>query len=157
MNASLRTASIDDADAVAAVLISSRLVFLPFAPYAHPPAAVRQWVTEHLIPSGRVTVAVVAGQVVAVLAVSEEDGHSWIDQLYVLPGFEGRGLGTRLLEHAHTILRPPIRLCTFQANIRARRFYERRGYVAIRFTDGQGNEEGCPDVLYERLEVQSRT
>jgi ribosomal protein S18 acetylase RimI-like enzyme len=157
MNASLRTATIEDIQAVAHVLIWSRMVFLPFAPSVHPPAVLRQWVAEHLIPSGRVTVAVVEDQVVAVLAVSEADGHSWIDQLYVLPGFEGRGLGTRLLHHAHTILRPPIRLCTFQANTRARHFYERHGYVAIRFTDGHGNEEGCPDVVYERLDMRPGT
>ena len=43
----------------------------------------------------------------------------------------------------------PIRLYTFQTHSLARRFYERHGYKAIEFTDGQGNEEKCPDVLYE--------
>jgi hypothetical protein len=46
-------------------------------------------------------------------------------------------------------LAPPIRLYTFQANAGARRFYERHGFVPIEFTDGQANEERCPDVLYE--------
>ena len=31
---------------------------------------------------------------------------------------------------------------------RARRFYEARGFRAIRFTDGAGNEEKTPDVRY---------
>jgi hypothetical protein len=31
----------------------------------------------------------------------------------------------------------------------ARRFYERHGYIAVAFSDGSGNEERCPDVLYE--------
>ena len=46
-------------------------------------------------------------------------------------------------------LRDPIRLYTFQTNAGARRFYERYGFRAIRFTDGRANEEHCPDVLYE--------
>jgi len=38
---------------------------------------------------------------------------------------------------------------TLEANQRARAFYERRGFRAIAFGDGSGNEERCPDVLYE--------
>jgi putative acetyltransferase len=36
----------------------------------------------------------------------------------------------------------------FQANERARRFYEKRGCVPVEFTDGSGNEEKTPDVRY---------
>jgi hypothetical protein len=32
----------------------------------------------------------------------------------------------------------------------ARRFYERHVFKAVQFSDGQSNEEKCPDVLYER-------
>jgi hypothetical protein len=46
-------------------------------------------------------------------------------------------------------LEPPVRLYVFQANIRARQFYERHGFSAIDFGDGSLNEERCPDVLYE--------
>ena len=38
---------------------------------------------------------------------------------------------------------------SFQKNIAARRFYERNGFVVIEETDGAGNEEREPDVLYE--------
>ncbi len=83
------------------------------------------------------------------LAVSETDDAAWIDQLYVLPGHENQGLGSDLLRFAHDSLRKPIRLFTFQQNIGARRFYERHGYKVVAVSDGQGNEEKCPDVLYE--------
>ena len=69
--------------------------------------------------------------------------------MYVQPGWTGVGVGKQLLDHAHQRLPHPIRLYTFQANAGARRFYERHGYQAIEFTDGQTNEERCPDVLYE--------
>ncbi|RQP21430.1 N-acetyltransferase [Albitalea terrae] len=65
------------------------------------------------------------------------------------PRSVNRGIGSLLLAHALRTLAPPIRLYTFQANAGARRFYERHGFEPIEFTDGQGNEERCPDVLYE--------
>ncbi len=145
----LRPATSVDARAVAEVLIRSRAEYLPFAPSAHPPDDVRAWVANQLVPTGGVTVAEHQGDVVGVVATSHLDGVSWIDQMYVRPGWVGRGVGTQLLEHAHRQLLRPIRLYTFQANAGARRFYERHGYRTIEFSDGQTNEERCPDVLYE--------
>jgi ribosomal protein S18 acetylase RimI-like enzyme len=145
----LRPATSDDAGAVAEVLIRSRAEFLPFAPSAHSPDDVRAWVADGLLPTDGVTVAEHQGEIVGVVAISRLEGVSWIDQMYVRPGWTDRGVGTQLLEHAHSHLPRPIRLYTFQANTGARRFYERHGYRVIEFTDGQTNEERCPDVLYE--------
>jgi GNAT superfamily N-acetyltransferase len=74
---------------------------------------------------------------------------SWITQMAVDPALVGNGIGSFLLAHAIRTSAPPIRLYTFQANRGARRFYERHGFIAVEFTDGQANEERCPDVLYE--------
>jgi GNAT superfamily N-acetyltransferase len=149
MNATLRPADGEDASAVANVLISSRLAYMPFAPSAHSPEEVLAWVGTHLIPDCETTVATIEDEIVGVLAVSQRSDAAWINQLFVLPGWVGRGIGSQLLRHAHAKLSRPIRLYTFQAHSRARRFYERHGYKAIGFTDGQANEERCPDVLYE--------
>ncbi|MBA4017670.1 MAG: GNAT family N-acetyltransferase [Pirellula sp.] len=145
----LRPAYPDDGPAVAAVLIASRRVFLSYAPSAHTDEDVHRWVIDKLIPSGGVVVWEQSGAVVAVMATSHSDAVSWIDQMYVAPGSDGQGIGSKLLRHAHGHLRRPIRLYTFQQNIRARAFYERHGYKALEFTDGRSNEEKCPDVLYE--------
>ena len=149
MMPTLRPATPQDADAIASVLLESRRAFLPYAPSAHTDEAVHAWVAGHLIPHTLVTVATVAGRVVGVLAASEDETGSWIDQFYLLPGHVGNGLGSSMLSQAHAQLRRPIRLYTFQENRLARRFYERHGYSAIVFSDGSGNEERCPDVLYE--------
>ena len=147
----IRSASPDeDSEAIATILIESRRAFLPFAPSAHPEHEVRQWVRNHLLQTHRVALWEEDGTVVAVLATSEEPTGSWINQLYVLPGWNGKGIGTKLLQHAHGTLSKPIHLYTFQENAGARRFYERNGYKAVRLTDGQDNEEKCPDVLYVR-------
>jgi ribosomal protein S18 acetylase RimI-like enzyme len=145
----LRAATLEDTTAVARVLLESRRAFLPYAPSPRPPNEVLDWVAHHLIPAGGVTVAVNEGEVVAMLAVSEDDSAAWVDQLYVLPGFDNQGLGSRLLRFAHESLKRPVRLFTFQQNTGARRFYERHGYKVVALSDGQSNEEKCPDVLYE--------
>jgi GNAT superfamily N-acetyltransferase len=149
MPVSLRTAALGDAAEVAEVLIVSRQAFLPFAPSPHTPSAILAWVTHKLIPTGAVTLAEVDGRLAGVMATSHDGAVSWIEQLYVRPGDVSCGIGARLLASAHSALSPPIRLYTFQRNVRARRFFERHGYTAIEFTDGVANEEQCPDVLYE--------
>ena len=149
MSVEFRAATLDDAETVAEVYLRSRKELVACAPLAHSDANVRDWVRRRLIPSGRTTVAVVDGLIVGLLAISQDDQCGWIDQLYLLPAWIGRGLGAQLLEIARSELPPPIRLYSFQCNDRARRFYERRGFTVVRFSDGSGNEEKCPDVLYE--------
>jgi len=87
--------------------------------------------------------------VVGVLATSSKPECGWIDQLYLMPDFVRQGIGTQLLMHALCALPRPVRLYTFQANARARSFYEQNGFVAVQFSDGSSNEENCPDVLYQ--------
>ena len=149
MNATLRAAISTDAERIAAVLLASHAAFLPFAKMAHTGEGVRAWVRDVLLPSETVTVAVVNGEVIGVLSVTQRGGVSWLTQLYLHPAHVAQGIGSRLLAHALATKLPPIRLYTFQQNIGARRFYERNGFVAIELTDGSANEERCPDVLYE--------
>jgi ribosomal protein S18 acetylase RimI-like enzyme len=96
-----------------------------------------------------VSVATFEEHVIGVLAVSHAHGVNWIDQLYVAPEYCGRGVGSQLLKAALSSLSRPIRLYTFQQNVGARRFYELHGFLPIQMSDGSGNEERCPDVLYE--------
>jgi GNAT superfamily N-acetyltransferase len=149
MNVLLRAASVTDAPAIGDVYLSSRKQFLGYAPLAHSDAEVRLWIESKLIPSAAVTVAENQGQVVGFVATIVEGPWMWIDQLYIRPASVGLGLGSKLLEHALHGVTQPVRLYTFQANGGARRFYERRGFNPVQFTDGSSNEEQCPDVLYE--------
>jgi GNAT superfamily N-acetyltransferase len=71
----------------------------------------------------------------------------WIEQLYVLPGAQGQGFGTKLLEVAKGAF-DRLQLWTFQRNAAARRFYEARGFVLVEETDGAGNEAKEPDARY---------
>jgi ribosomal protein S18 acetylase RimI-like enzyme len=152
MDVTIRPATQLDAEQVASVFIASRKAFVAFAPLAHDDDDVRGWIANVLIPSGGVTVAVAGTShtaVVGMMAVKQEDGVAWIDQLYLHPSAVGHGIGSRFIESAKVGLGSPIRLYTFQDNAGARRFYERHGFHPIAFSDGANNEEHCPDILYE--------
>ncbi len=146
----LRPATSADAAAVAEVYLASRKQLVAFAPLAHDDDDVRAWIAGKVLPAGGTWVAETAGRVVALLSVSRtDDGVHWIEHLYVDPPQVGRGTGTALLALALQRCGRPLRLYTFAANTGARRFYERHGFVVIAQGDGSGNEERCPDLLYE--------
>jgi putative acetyltransferase len=64
----------------------------------------------------------------------------WIDHLYVDPEYNGKGIGSALVSIAQSCLR----LYMFQANVRARSFYERHGFIIEKLTNGDRNEEKMP-------------
>lgn len=70
----------------------------------------------------------------------------WVNHLYVLPQPQGIGIGTRLLRIAKEISPDYLQLWTFQANLPARAFYRKHGFVEVELTEGEGNEERTPDV-----------
>ena len=76
-------------------------------------------------------------------------GDAMLNHLYVEPAAQRRGIGTALLAQAKSRREHGFRLWTFQRNEKARAFYERRDFRAVETTDGAGNEEREPDVLYE--------
>ena len=59
----------------------------------------------------------------------------------------GRGVGTELLQVAQRCF-DHLQLWTFQRNVRARHFYEVRGFALVQETDGARNEENEPDARY---------
>ena len=148
MNTTLRAAVIADAVAIADILIAARTEFMTYAPLVHGELELHRWVAEDLLRQAGVTVAMRGAQIVGMVSVSRVDGESWIDHMAVAPAYTGTGIGTALLAHVLATLMPPVLLYTFQANLGARRFYERVGFVPVKFTDGAENEERCPDVLY---------
>lgn len=149
MDLVLREAGPADSTAVAEVFLASRRRLVPCAPLAHSDDEVQAWVAGVLVPGGGCTVALAGGTHVGFVARSATAGVGWIDHLYVSPDWVAQGVGSRLLAHALQKLPRPVRLFTFQANERARRFYAERGFVVLQAGDGSDNEERCPDLLLE--------
>jgi len=91
-----------------------------------------------------VRVARSGGKIIGYIAFSPGQ----LNKLYIDPEFQGHGLGEKLVDLAKAE-NDHLLLWTFQVNDKAKRFYERLGFVAVQETDGATNDEGQPDVQYE--------
>jgi GNAT superfamily N-acetyltransferase len=137
----IRRATPHDADAIAELYERSyaTLVFLP----------VLHTLDEHRVHFARVVDEQEVwvwddGRILGFAALDE----SMLNFLYVEPEAIGHGVGGALYRHALERRPDGFTFWVFQQNERARRFYERYGARPVRFTDGDGNEEKMPDVLY---------
>jgi GNAT superfamily N-acetyltransferase len=138
-----------DADATATMYLAARRAMLPDLREPHTEAQTRAWMRDTVFTHYSVRLAEAEGDIVG---FSARDG-AWLMQLYVKPGWTGRGIGSSLLREAladAAFATPVLRLYTFARNAGTRRFYERHGFVAVAFGDGSANQEGEPDVRYER-------
>jgi GNAT superfamily N-acetyltransferase len=138
-----------ECDAVSALFLASRRAALPTLREVHSDAETYAWMREIVFPRYSVWLADVDGEIVGFAA---RDG-AWLIHLYIKPGWTGQGIGKRLLDVivSEAATRTNVlRLHTFARNAGARQFYERHGFVAVAFGDGTANQEGEPDVLYER-------
>ena len=137
-----------DADAVASLYVRAREAAAANAsipPLVHDAADVRRWIGDEVLAKLDCWLAEGAGPRLAGMLVLE---GAWVSQLYVEPELTGRGVGGRLLGLAKQERPGGLRLWTFVSNGRAQRFYERHGFSEVRRTDGSGNEERAPDILY---------
>jgi GNAT superfamily N-acetyltransferase len=139
LNAHLRRATDDDAEGIAKVF-SPSLRLLTFLPELHTVAEDRAFIRNKVLRECDVTVAEYRGGIVSFIALHCEE----IRLLHTAPEFIGNGFGSLLVKEAQQSGAPALELWCFQQNLRARTFYERHGFRAVRFTDGEGNEEKCP-------------
>ena len=115
---------------------------LPTFAALHTPDEDAAFVRDHLFPKAEMWGAF-DPDLVGFIAFAD----GWIEQFYILPEQQGRGLGRTLLAIPKSKF-SDLRLWTFQQNQAARHFYEHHGFVAVEFTDGKRNEHSEPDVLY---------
>ena len=144
----------DDADAIAGVF-SPSLRLLTFLPELHTVDEDRQFIRHRILKHCDVSVVRAQTTIVSFIALEAaspmaSDPSNLTDEIRLLhthPDWIGCGAGSLLIKHAQQT-RHCLELWCFQANIRARQFYERHGFAAVRFTDGEQNEERMPDVRY---------
>jgi putative acetyltransferase len=135
----LRLLAIDDMDRVAAVHRMSFDHALPTLAGLHTPDGVRWFFRERVFATCELWGYFEDKELVGFIAF--RDG--WIDHLYVLPSSQRKGVGVALLGVAQRRSNL-LSLWTFQRNKNARQFYEKRGFVLVKETDGARNmEEGA--------------
>jgi len=139
----LRQLKLDDMDAAARVVRTAFDQALPSLAGLHTPEEDQWFFRERVFETCEVWGAFDGAAMRGIIAFRE----GWIDQLYVLPTAQRRGVGKDLLQVAQNAF-DRLQLWTFQRNAPARRFYETRGFALVRKTDGAGNEEKEPDALY---------
>ena len=143
MHFTLRRATASDTDAIANVY-SASFRLLTFLPMLHTVEEYRWFIANAILKECEVTVAEDETGIVAFLARRGEE----VRLLYTRPDRIGMGAGSQLIEASKATGVGALELWCFQANERARRFYEARGFHAVRFTDGADNEEQMPDIRY---------
>lgn len=138
----LRPAVKDDLEAIAGLFTRSRRL-LSFLPDLNSEKEDQDFIETAVMRDHEVTVALCADSIVGFIAT----GDGWVDHLYIHPDHIRHGVGSRLLRSAMNGA-GGLKLWTFQKNEPARAFYERHGFLPARLTDGHGNAEREPDVLY---------
>jgi|SRR5919109_4050361 GNAT superfamily N-acetyltransferase len=139
----IRRARPEEADTLAALFRRSYRT-LTFLPILHTPEEDREHFRK-IVREQDVWVAEEDGEIGGFVALDGNLGTFF----YVDPDAHGRGIGSALFEHVQRERSRGFSFWAFQKNEAARRFYEKRGCVAVEFTKGEGNEEKEPDVRYE--------
>jgi GNAT superfamily N-acetyltransferase len=139
-----RPAAGEDAAPLTGLFLAAMLGAVPGLPLAHTRDEIVAWMRTKPIGEGRVTVAMDGSRHAGFITVAD----GWVHQLFVHPDYQRTGIGGGLIAPIMSAASGPLRLWAFQRNAAARSFYERKGFAAELFTDGSGNEERTPDVLY---------
>ena len=138
----VRRARDDEVNAVAALVRLSKKTAMPYLPNLHTPEEDRAFFRDRVFAECDVWVAERDGQIAGACAFRA----GWVDQLYVHPAHQRRGVGAALLAKAQAA-NAQVQLWTFQRNTSARQFYASPGFRMVKTTDGRDNEEREPDVL----------
>jgi putative acetyltransferase len=140
----LRRALLADMPALARLNYHTVRTSLPFVPEVHPAHEVVDYFSGPFFAKAEFWLAEdEAGEAIGYIAFRPD----FVEHLFIHPGSQGQGVGLALLNRAkHDSVE--LSLWTFQQNLRARRFYEKHGFVVVVETDGHDNEEKLPDVLY---------
>lgn len=103
----------------------------------------QNYLRGHVLKKNQVWVVDVGDRPVAFMAMEND----FIDQLYIHPDFQRRGIGLELLNFARQQSPEHLWLYTLQVNVNARAFYEKNGFVAEKFGFSPPPENE-PDVEY---------
>ncbi len=139
----LRPATHDDLTAIAEVHVAARRgAGAAFPAPVHTDDEVHAWVRSWDLAAYDVWVAADGEQVAGYARCTQ----TWLDDLYVRPEHQGRGVGAALFDVVTSVRPDGFCLWVFESNAPARGFYRSRGCIELERTDGEANEERAPDI-----------
>ena len=151
MHVELRQATASDLDVVYEVTEATMREYVEqaFGPWIE--AFQRKLIGDSFSPATHQIVSV-GGETAGILSAASHDTHVQLEKLFILPAFQGRGIGARLLgdvAQAAAAQRKPVRLRVLAVNTGARRFYERCGFIVYDATPERLFMEYVPTILRE--------
>ncbi|MFN8368485.1 MAG: GNAT family N-acetyltransferase [Candidatus Kapaibacterium sp.] len=112
-----------------------------FEPHYHEKQRFYDIMTNHVLPQNELFVVSNNEIIIAFIAIH----NNCLDQLYVTHSFQGKGVGSMLVNKAKEINPECMELFTFTQNNKAITFYEKHGFRIIKH--GIAPDEKKPDVL----------
>ena len=153
----------DGNDLVAVLDVGRRtwpVTYGPIAGQDYVAMGLAKWWTEGAtipaIRAGRVTVAELDGTVVGMASVGPHENYLVLWKLYVLPEYQGQGIGSALVESVVASangVHPEIRISYLIGNTLAQGFYRGKGFVEI------SREPGCsgvPESVWMQLKLDPK-
>lgn len=95
---------------------------------------------EHTLPHAQIFPAKINDRIIGFAAIAK----NFIDQLYVHPHYQGKGLGSFWIEQAKTLYPDFLELYPLAANTKAIAFYKKHGFTIIE--KAIAPDEKVPDV-----------
>lgn len=93
------------------------------------------------------------GRLIGVMGVQDRGAVDLIRHAYVIPEYQGAGIGSRLLQHLCPAGQKPILIGTWQAADWAIRFYERHGFTRVAPDDAAALLRTFWDVPERQIET----
>lgn len=84
-----------------------------------------QWKVED------VQIIVVDGKTVGWVQAAEMDSEIFLQQFFIEPEFQGRGIGSQVLESLLALWKKPVILTVLRNNPAHQRLYERHGFTVV--------------------------
>ncbi len=145
MTISIRLAKPEEAESL------SQIAFAAKGHWNYPPHWMELWrpqltFTPEYVEQNENWVAEEGGIPIAFYTLQEKDGNAWLDNLFVLPTYIGKGLGKQLFLHAIELARGRgYKILQLEAEPKAIGFYEKMGMQRIR--EHQYELDGQPRIL----------
>jgi ribosomal protein S18 acetylase RimI-like enzyme len=140
----IREARKEDAREIADLHITVRRIAMPYLHQPFTEDETRAWFAAAVGDQSEAWWAAWhGGRIVGYLFLHKQ----YLDHLYVRSDWQGRGVGSSLLNKAKTLSPRRLELSTFKRNTNAQEFYKAHGFHIVGCTDGQ-NYEHEPDVQY---------
>lgn len=134
----------DEVDTVLALWRTTSAATYDFLKVKHSAEEDRNYFTNVIAAENQLWIAEEYDEILGFLAIN----GSYVDRLYIHPDHQREGIGKTLVDHAKSLSPTGLELHTHVKNVNACAFYEKEGFVAVKYGMSPPPESE-PDVEYQ--------